>query len=112
MYISAEKLDSPPLVGQLVLSPCEGESGLYRGVVKSLQGQSALIYFLDYGNEDLVKIELLHNVDETLATFSCTCIKTPPLKDVNELSANALLFLEAHRDKKYKVVSNCYNNLC
>lgn len=67
-----------------MLSPCPGIEGLYRGLTKSIDNQTATIYFIDYGNTESVPIEQLFNVNEKLATTPCGVVKTPKVKGTDE----------------------------
>lgn len=104
--IKAETLSAPPEIDQLVLSPCDGEEGLFRGVVKSLKGELAEIYFIDYGNSDTVPIRALKNTDEKLAGFEPVLVQSPQYWYLQEkkFSAEGFNYLEENVMKKYTVV--------
>lgn len=104
--ITAETLSNPPQVGQLVLSPCEGEPGLYRGVIKAIQNNTAEIYFLDYGNSETVPIKQLRNVDDKLATYEPVLLSSPKFwyLEGRKLSVDSYSFLEENVSRKYIVV--------
>lgn len=107
-YTCPEMLKTPPEVEQLVLSPCEGEQGLFRGVVKSIKSELAEIYFLDYGNSDTVPVSKLRNVDEKLANLQTALIQSPQFWYLKERkwSAENFTYLEENVTKKYMVQTN------
>lgn len=100
-----EVLVAPPQEDQLVLSPCEGEEGLFRGVVKSVKNQLAEINFVDYGNVDLVPVKNLRNVDEKLANLEPALAQSPIFSYLKEkkCSANGFNYFEENVTKKYVV---------
>lgn len=103
--ITAEILSTPPEIDQLVLSPCEGEAGLFRGVVKSVKNELAEIYFIDYGNSDTVPIKTLKNIDGKLAGFEPALVQSPQYWYLREkkFSAECFNYLEENVMKKYTV---------
>lgn len=105
MNEAAERLTAPPVIGQLVLAPCEGEEGLYRGVVKSLKDAKAEIDFLDYGNCEFVAIDRLRNVDEKLGGLEAALVESPKFWYLvgRKLSSRSYDYLEQNVAKRYKV---------
>ena len=70
---SALALSSPPLPGQICLAKCEGE--YYRAQVLSTDALSCLVYFIDYGNTEIVNYTDLKHITSDIASVPKQAIK-------------------------------------
>lgn len=102
----AEILEVPVEPRQLVLSPCEGESGLFRGIVEEIEDSRAKVYFVDYGNYDWVPLKNLRNINKDLAARDCNLIKVNNLRRFKgkDYGVEIASFLEKNLQAKYTVV--------
>lgn len=70
---SAPGLSSPPIPSQICLAKCEGE--YYRAQVISTDASSCLVYFIDYGNTEIVKYTDIKQISSDIASVPKQAIK-------------------------------------
>lgn len=92
-YLTAPSLSEKPAIGQMVAAQFYDD--WYRATIKSIENETALVIYVDYGNEEKVNISDLKLLSEELQYEPITLIKIKLNHFVNKpFSQNALQYLE------------------
>ncbi|GLV40339.1 Tudor staphylococcal nuclease [Carabus blaptoides fortunei] len=106
----APSLSEKPIVGQLVAAKFGDE--WYRASVKSVEHETALIVYVDYGNDEKVNISGLKVLPEELHSEPITLIKIKLKNFINKpFSPNALRYLEQLAIKQVILKANFINSV-
>lgn len=89
-YITRRNLSFRPAIGSYVCAKYELDGQFYRALVESVQGMQCKVFFVDYGNRELVAVQELHPMQKEFMSdpqfgVECTLESFPPATPVDKL---------------------------
>lgn len=85
---------SRPVQGELVAAQFSGDRGWYRAEVTNIDGEGCTLYFVDYGNSEVQKVENIRRVTNKIFTETpkqalvCGLFTEQPLSGFNSKIVN------------------------